>query len=188
MARPISWLPRLPAIRHSVSESVRSHYSSSDLEQLFEIQPRSAQMILALLPTVRVGNSQLVEREALAGLLARLEAADNPARELAAIRAQGKPPIVRRKLRELVRRDVDAGLSSLPQNVIIEPGALAISFTTVEDLARSLWQLAQLLDEDLEGFAERYEKPIEADPVEEANNEQERADAAYIRDWLAQRP
>jgi hypothetical protein len=44
----------------------------------------------------------LVEREALAGLLARLEASDDPARAFAEIRA-GKGTTVRRKLRTFVR-------------------------------------------------------------------------------------
>jgi hypothetical protein len=39
-------------------------------------------MLINLLPTVRVGRSLLVEREALAGFLGRLEAADDPARVL----------------------------------------------------------------------------------------------------------
>jgi len=52
MARLVSWLPRLPSLFRSVSESVRSHYASDDLERLFQIQPRSAQMLMHLLPTV----------------------------------------------------------------------------------------------------------------------------------------
>lgn len=34
MARPISWLPRSVAIQRSVAESVRSHYSTKEVEQL----------------------------------------------------------------------------------------------------------------------------------------------------------
>jgi hypothetical protein len=186
MARPVSWLPRLPALARAVSDSVRSHYASSDIERLFEIQPRSAQMLINMLPTVRIGKSLLVEREALAGFLERLLAADDPAGELAAIRALGKPPIVRRKLRELVRRDITADLTSLPPNVALAPGELAIRFTSVEELAGSLLHLAQILEEDLDGFAERYESAVELDPVAVAADERERADVLWIRDWLAQ--
>jgi hypothetical protein len=163
---------------------VRSHYACSDLERLFEVQPRSAQMLMSLLPTVRIGRSLLVEREVLAGLLARLTAADDPGRELASMRAEAKPPIVRRKLRELVQRDVAASESSLPPHVHLEPGALTVSFTTVEELATALWRLAILLDEDLDGFASRYELVPEAS-VEPAEAAAERADAAYLREWLA---
>jgi hypothetical protein len=168
-----------------VAESVRSHYTRSDLEHLFEIQPRSAQMLMELLPTVQIGKSLLVERKALAGLLGQLAEADDPARELTAIRAQGKPRILRRKLRELVQRDVSAGVSPLPPNVHLERGALAVSFTTVEELAASLWSLATLLEGDLEEFALRYEAVSESDADETAENEAERADAAYIGEWLA---
>jgi hypothetical protein len=69
MPRPISWLPHLHEIRRSVLNSVRSHYDRNDLERLFEVQPRSAQLLLELLPTVRLGRSLLVEREALASSL-----------------------------------------------------------------------------------------------------------------------
>jgi hypothetical protein len=171
-------------LARAVGESVRSHYACSDLERLFEVQPRSAQMLMSLLPTVRIGRSLLVEREVLAGLLARLTAADDPGRELQSMRAEAKPPIVRRKLRELVQRDVAAGESSLPPHVHLEPGALTVSFTTVEELATALWRLAILLDEDLDGFASRYELVPEA-CVEPAEAAAERADAAYLREWLA---
>jgi hypothetical protein len=163
---------------------VRSHYACSDLERLFEVQPRSAQMLMSLLPTVRIGKSLLVEREVLAGLLARLAAADDPGRELKSMRAEARPPIVRRKLRELVQRDLAAGESSLPPHVHLEPGALTVRFTTVEELAAALWRLAILLDEDLDGFALRYELVPEA-RVESAEAAAERADAAYLREWLA---
>ena len=128
MARPVSWLPRLPALVRAVGDSVRSHYASSDLERLFELQPRAAQMLINLLPTVRVGKSLLVEREALAGFLGRLADAADPAQELTRMRAVGKPPVVRRKLRELVRRDLVAGESALPVGVSLVPGELTVRF------------------------------------------------------------
>ena len=187
MARPVSWLPRLPALARAVGESVRSHYACSDLERLFEVQPRSAQMLMNNLPTVRIGKSLLVEREALAGWLGRLATADDPARELASMRTESKPPIVRRKLRELVQRDVAAGESALPANVHLETGSLAVTFTTVEDLATALWRLAMLLEEDLDGFALLYEPAPETDDDQE-ETQMERADVAYIREWLAAQP
>jgi hypothetical protein len=77
-----------------------------------------------------------------------------------------------------------AGESSLPPHVHLEPGALTVRFTTVEELAAALWRLAILLDEDLDGFALRYELVPEA-RVESAEAAAERADAAYLREWLA---
>ena len=184
MARPVSWLPRLPSLARAVGESVRSHYTCSDLELLFEVQPRSAQMLMNNLPTVRIGKSLLVEREALAGWLGRLATADDPACELASMRTESRPPIVRRKLRELVQRDVAAGESALPANVHLEPGSLAVTFTTVEELATALWRLAMLLEQDLDGFALLYEPAPETEDDQEEGR-MERDDVAYIREWLA---
>lgn len=187
MARPISWLSQLSALCRSVNESVRSHYSCRDFERLFKLQPRSAQMLMKLMPTVQVGKSLLVEREALAALLGRLAASDNPAAELAIIRAQGRPPVVRRKLRELVQKDMAAGEGALPANIHIDQGSMTISFATVEELATSLWRLAVILEEDLDGFASLYEPEPEATEQDAPANEMDLADAAYIRDWLAKR-
>ena len=183
MARPVSWFPRLPALAQTVADSVRSHYTTTDLERLFCIQPRSAQMLIRLLPTVQIGKSRLVEREALARFLVRLAEADDPAQELAEMRATGKPPTLRRKLRDLIQRDAD--VSALPESIIIEQGTLSIQFQTVEELAASLWRIAQLLDDDLEDFADRYEPQEVLEPAS-AEDVLELADATYIRTWMKQ--
>jgi hypothetical protein len=83
MGRRLSWLDRLHPIARAVLNSARSHYDRRDLEQLFELQPRSAQILMAALPTVPVGRARLIEREALYGFLIRLEASDDPARTFA---------------------------------------------------------------------------------------------------------
>jgi hypothetical protein len=127
VARPISWLPRLDAIRQSVGASVRSHYDS-DIQRLFEIQTRSAQLLLEQLPTVRIGKSLLVERETLAAYLDRLASSEEPAP-------------VRRKLRVLVQKDAD--VTGLPPNVNLQRGMLTLRFGTVEELAGSLMMLGQ---------------------------------------------
>jgi hypothetical protein len=182
MARTVSWLPRLPALLHSVQDSVRSHYTAREIEQLFEIQPRSAQMLLGLLPTVRIGRTLLVEREILAGFLARLAEAEDANQQLRALRAAPKPPAVRRKLRDLVRRDTDS--SSLPPNIEMEKGKLTIQFQNIEELSQSLWRLAQILEEDLEGFADHYEPEADTPLQPDSEEEMEEQDAQWIAQWL----
>lgn len=184
MARPVTWLTRLSAIRRSVSESIRSHYSTKDLQQLFEIQPRSAQMLASLIPTVSVGNAKLIERQALSSLLDQLAVAADPGATLATMRRQPRPQIVRRKLRELIRTDVLAGKSGLPINVNAERGLLAIRFADMEQLATALHAIANLLENDLEGFALSYE-PEEVSQISSLEDERERDDVEYIRGWLA---
>lgn len=154
MPRPISWLPRLHAIRRSVINSVRSHYDRNDLEQLFQVQPRSAQLLLELLPTVRLGRSLLVERETLARFLEQLTVADDVSAEIERIRSE-KPVHVRKKLRYVVTDEVaNATVSSLPSNVAVEPGHLEIRFNTLVELAESLHAVAQALDHDLDTCAQ----------------------------------
>lgn len=165
MPRPISWLPRLHEIRRSVVNSVRSHYDRNDLERLFEVQPRSAQLLLELLPTVRLGRSLLVEREALAQFLERLTVADDVSGEIERIRSE-KPSQVRKKLRYVVTDEVaNATVSSLPFNVIAERGRLEIRFSTLIELAESLHAIAQALDHDLDTCVQLWEPGAPSEPL-----------------------
>lgn len=157
MPRPISWLPRLHRIRRAVETTVRSHYDRKDLQQLFEIQPRSAQLLYELLPTVRLGRSLLVEREVLAQFLERITLAEDVTAEIEAIRME-KPAASRRKLRYVVTEEVAAAsVASLPPNIQIERGRIEVRFDTVQELAQSLHALALALDGDLEQCIRQWE-------------------------------
>lgn len=57
MPRPISWVPRLHEISHSVANSVRLHYGRRNIEQLFELQPRTAQKLIEMVAGVQIGTS-----------------------------------------------------------------------------------------------------------------------------------
>ncbi len=114
MPRPISWLPRLHEISRSVANSVRSHYDRRDLEQLFELQPRAAQKLLELLPSVQIGTSRLLDREVLAGFLDRVRDTEDTTGLFEHLRSE-KATISKRRPRSLVRRDLDpVSLTSLP--------------------------------------------------------------------------
>ncbi len=157
MPRPISWLPRLHLIARSVAHSVRSHYDRRDLESLFELQPRAAQKLLEMLPTVQIGNSRLVDREVLAGFLDRVRDAEDTTKLLDQIRAE-KSEISRRKPRSLVRRDLDPiGIGSLPASITVERGRMDVRFDTVEELAEAMYALARVLESEGEEFARRFE-------------------------------
>lgn len=157
MPRSISWLPRLHEIRRSVVNSVRSHYGRRDLEALFELQPRSAQKLLELLPTVAVGTSRLAEREALLRFLDGAQEAENVPAYLEALRQRDTAP-PRRKLRALVQADLPAvNLCSLPESVTLSRGLLEISFQSVDQLAEDMFALVRILDAETDRFAEAYE-------------------------------
>jgi hypothetical protein len=167
MPRPISWLPRLQDITRSVASSIRSHYDRHDLEMLFELQPRAAQKLLEMLPAVQVGTSRLIDRETLASFLDRVRDSEDTTLLFDQIRSE-KAQISRRKVRSLVRRDVEpVSLDSLPPGLIFRPGHMEISFTTIEDLAQSMYLLARAIETDGDEMARRfelYEAPDQLDP------------------------
>jgi hypothetical protein len=136
---------------------VRSHYGRRDLEQLFELQPRAAQKLIEMLPTVRIGTSLLVEREALAGFLDRVREADDVGTLFEQVRAE-KTAVSRKKVRALVPRDTEpATLTSLPESIALSRGRLEVSFATVEQLAEAMFALARVLVAEVDAFAQAYE-------------------------------
>jgi len=167
MPRPISWLPRLHVIRRTVTSSVRSHYDRRELETLFELQPRAAQKLTEMLPSVRVGTSRLIEREALVRFLDRVQEADDVAVLFDQIRTE-KTLVARRRIRSLVRRDLESvSLTSLPDSIQLSRGQLTISFDTVEQLAENLLLVARILESEGEELAAAYE-PSEHKEVDSA--------------------
>ncbi len=171
MPRPLSWLPRLAPITRRVENSVRSHYDRSDLERLFELQPRAAQLLLEALPTLAVGRAHLVEREALLQFLGGMREARDTAAYMEQVRSQNAA-VSRKKLRTLipplVRRDLEpVRLASLPESITLSRCRLEVSFRTLEDLAQSLYELAQAIDADGDEIARLYEMlPPPAPPDE----------------------
>lgn len=169
MPRPISWLARLYEIRRSVQSSVRSHYDRGDLEKLFELQPRAASKLLEMLPTVRVGTSQLVDREVLAGFLDRVRDAEDTAKLFDQVRAE-KAQVSRRKPRSLVRRDLDPiGIASLPSSITLSPGRMEVNFETVEELAEAMYALARVLEAEGEEFARTFMRSPELQTTQQSD-------------------
>lgn len=162
MPRPVSWLPRLHVIRRTVSNSVRSHYDRHELEMLFELQPRAAQKLIEMLPSVKVGTSRLIEREVLVTFLDRVQEAEDVGQLFEEIRSE-KAVASRRKVRSLVRRDLEpVSLTSLPDFIRLSRGQLVISFRSVEELAEAMLALARVLESEGDEFARAFEPLPEA--------------------------
>jgi hypothetical protein len=193
MARPASWLPRLHEIQRTVANSVRSHYDRHNLEQLFELQPRAAQKLLSLLPTVAVGTSRLVAREALGSFLDGARDADDVTAYFERIRTQASASS-RKQLRTLVRRDVEPlRLDSLPANIEFLPGQMRVRFRTIADLAQAMYSLARAIETDGDELAKRYEVQEVADDGSPKRSEfeamlQELSDLEATRDRGATPP
>ena len=157
MPRPISWLPRLHEITKAVSNSVRSHYDRRDIEKLFELQPRAAQELLKLLPSVQIGTSRLLEREVLAEFLLRVRDTEDTTGLYEKLKEE-KAAVSKRRVRSLVRRDLDAvSMTALPDSMTLTRGRLEVNFETVEQLAECMLLLARVLESEGEEFAEAYE-------------------------------
>jgi hypothetical protein len=157
MSRPVSWMSRLHEIRKTVGASVRSHYERREIETLFQVQARTAQQLLQMLPTTEIGRSRLVERQALAAFLDRLHEAEEPSAELQQIRRMGGST-TRKKIRTLIPRDNELlSVHSLPANVQIEPGRLTISFSRLEELAEAMYLLARVIEAEGDALSERFE-------------------------------
>ncbi len=162
MPRPVSWLPRLHEISRAASNSVRSHYDRRDLEHLFELQPRAAQKLIELLPSVQIGTSRLVEREVMITFLDRVQEAEDVGQLFEEIRSE-KAVTSRRKVRSLVRRDLEpVSLTSLPDEIRLSRGQLVISFRSVEELAEAMLALARVLESEGDEFARAFEPLPEA--------------------------
>jgi len=180
MPRPISWLPRLPDIRRAVAKDNRSHFGRKDLEDLFGLQPRAAQEILKLLPTVSVGTSLLAEREALAQFLGEVHAADDPGALLASRRSPPKPK-PRRKLR--FHTDLPTvTLASLPPELTLEAGRVEVRFETMEELVQTLFSLAQILEFETDAFLDHFEPRPPAVPTPERDEVQRMFDELKERE------
>jgi len=172
VSRPVSWLPRLAEIRRSVKNSVRSHYERKDIERLFELQPRAAQVLMqGISPAAKVGRSYLLAHADLERFLDRIHEGADPASLLSA----GSAPAPRRRLRELVQVDhLPATLDTASSNISFAPGTLTISFASMEELASAMLALAEILEcpEQFAAVEERYvpfpEEPDHGDRDREA--------------------
>ncbi len=157
MARPPSWLPRLPQLHRTVRQSVRSHYTRRDLEGLFQLQTSAAGALMDLVPTTGLGSAQLVEREALMEFLRKVQAAEDVPALMAELRTH-KPTPSRRKIRFLIQKDAEPPTpAALPAGLTLERGRAEIHFKTLEEFAATLMRIAQWLHTDPDGFAGEYE-------------------------------
>ena len=164
MARPASWLPRLHEIQRAVSSSIRSHYTRRELEVLFQLQPRAALNLIELLPTVSIGTSLLVEKDALISFLQGAQDADDVTAYFERVRL-AKVTVSHRKIRSLVRQDREPlTIASLPHALHLSPGRLEIEFATVLELAEAMYTLARVLEGDEQEFARRYELSCVLEP------------------------
>jgi hypothetical protein len=142
---------------------------------LFQLQPRAALKLIELLPTVSIGTSLLVEKDALLGFLQGAQEADDVTAYFERVRL-AKATVSQKKIRSLVRRDREPlTISSLPHALHLSPGRLEIEFATVLELTEAMYTLARVLESDEQEFARRYE----LSPVREPDKDYEEVESMF---------
>jgi len=131
----------------------------------------------------------LVEREALVRLLDGVQEAEDVPAYLERVRNEGAE-VSRRKIRSLVRRDVDpVSLTSLPESIGLSRGRLEVSFRSVEELAEAMYAMARLLEDEGDAFAEAFEpEPPLSDPLDGDAAGDVQAIFAELEQMEAERP
>lgn len=157
MARPPVWLDRLHEIRRSVSNTVGSHYKCSELEDLFQVQGRTARNLMSMLPRYPAGSTFEVQREDLQKFLDRVHAADDVHELFREIRAE-KPKVLRRKIRTRRRDDgtLEPVLPPRPGELTLERGRAELTWKTPEEFMQTMLRLVLKLGDDQEGFIRDY--------------------------------
>lgn len=178
MARTISWISRLEKIRASVEKSPLTLWERSDLESLFELQPRQANKLIEVLPRGRgPGGALLVERDALLAFLAKVERTGKLPR--------ARTKVSRKKLRLTVRpvRDVGKGsVAAIPKSVKLRPGRLEVDFRDGADLVAQLWAVGLAARDDEAAFLALVEEapaPRTKNEGRELLEELEQMEAAF---------
>jgi hypothetical protein len=166
MPRPISWLPRLEAIRRSVSHSKRSYYERKDIELLFKLQTAAAGKLMAVLPTVPVGTALVVERDVLDLFLKQMARAGDVHALLKQMREE-RGARSRRKLRRFTRRDLEpTGLRTMPDWIKLTRGHAEFDFASADLLAEGMLIVLVNMVEEFEAFVAAYE-PVSPAKVED---------------------
>lgn len=181
MARPLSWLKDLHNIRKRLADTVRSHYTSAEIEELFGVKRSQASALMRGLPVTKVGTSLVVKREDLSAFLDGVNEADDVAAFVEGWKGT-KAGVSRRKLRQLVRRDYDPmSVYGIPETLKLSRGKLEIDFSSADDLAETLLKVSLILQDDLEEFVKLYE-PIREKVEEDSTTDELRALFAELRE------
>jgi hypothetical protein len=153
-----------------VEKSALSHFDRSDIEQVFELQPRAANKLLAMLPKgVGPGRSILVERNTLLSFLEEVQRTG----KLESARTK----VSRRKMRMRPRPEgLEVGsVAKLPGSVKLAPGLIQITYTTAEERTYAMWAIAMADRDDGEAFDQVSLPARPVDPERAAEIEDARA-------------
>lgn len=169
MARSISWLSILDGLHHWACHSKKAQVTSVDIQRKFQIQPRSAQQLMEMMPREEFGGTTFIRMEDLRDWLkrvvdARAKGGDKAVRELLTrIRTKEKPVIVNRRIVEIEKdeaaalRNAHAVMEAVekPAGMKLRRGRIEFAWGTMEQLVQALYWLASEMQDEAY-FESRY--------------------------------
>jgi hypothetical protein len=189
VAKTISWSDRAYSIRERVSRSSLQTWRRRDIEDLFEVKRASAQNLMRLVGNVQsIGSTHFLDRSALLLFLDEVVAADRVS-EAVAKRVVVTEPTPSRRSRKILRfalpRDLRSVMAKdLPSNIEVSAGSLRIRGADAMEIVRSLYLVAQALQNDLDTMQSLLDPPVPQPQVDDAEIrsmfERLRADEAAV--------
>lgn len=162
-AKPL-WLARLPDIRHEIASLPEPVFDRALVERVFRVGRRRAIQILHHFGGYQAGRTFLVPKERLLVAVDAILNGDDYRQEKRRRErlGAGLEEIRRRHTAARVRLPVASDVwgrdvAGLGPGVRLEPGRLVVEFTTAHELLARLFELAQAVSNDYEGFRERVE-------------------------------
>jgi hypothetical protein len=166
MASRRLWLHRVGQIRQEVADLDVPVVDRILVERLFHVRRRRAIQLMHTFGGYQVGLALLIERDALLRQLEALEAGAEFAVEhgrkqrlldsLEKVRKHRAAAAVR------ISVSVDASersVAHLPAGIVLQADSLQVSFRSAEDLLGKLYELAQTVGDDFEGFKTLVDRP-----------------------------
>lgn len=168
-AKPL-WLARLPDIRQEIASLPAPVFDRAFVERVFRVGRRRAIQILHHFGGYLAGRTFLVPKEQLlVAIDAILNGEDYRQEKRRRERLGAGLEEIRRHTAARVRLPVASDVwgrdvAGLGPGVRLEPGRLVVEFTTAHDLLAKLFELAQAVSNDYEGFRERVESDKDTGP------------------------
>lgn len=165
MARPVEWFQRVPQILAVLEAPDQpALYNRRSIQELFGVQQRNAHALLRRFGATRLGNALVIERLQLSAALKSLLKQDDTIRQLDRHRKVREVLAERRAVLQLARISLPEPTTAravLPPSIRLEPGFLAIEFSSAVDLLSQLLELSRAIGEDFD----RYEGMLNRDPL-----------------------
>lgn len=158
MARPPSWLPRLPEIRKSVEGGMREQFDSEAIKDVFHVQMQQSRNLMNLMPQVMApGRVRLVERADLVEFLETVRQTGDVGELFKKLKKKKR---VKRSIRVKVGPGgellVPYGPHPAGVSITIDKGELRARWRTRAEFLELMFNVAAMIQNDEEGFERDY--------------------------------